>query len=380
MRRHLKRFKRRRTTSHSSRTKRPDYIILGSIIFLVLAGLIMLGSASSNLGKIRYDDSLYFVKHQIMYGLSLGIIGFIAGSFIYYRRYEKIAFPALIITIILLALVFTPLGISAKGAARWLQIGPITFQPSELLKLTFPMYIAAWLSRSSSERQKNFLKGLLPLGVVIAIIAGLLLKQPSTSMVAMLIAAGGIVYFMSGAKISYIFSMIGIGIAAILLISFITPYRWERIQTFLNPSQNTQDSGFHINQALIAIGSGGLTGVGFGESTTKIYYLPEPAGDSIFAVIAEEFGFIGASIFIAVFFILVLKTFLLAQKTSDKFARLLLIGFGSLIGIQAAVNIGAISGLLPLTGTPLPFISFGGTSLAVFMTMAGIIVNISRNA
>jgi len=340
----------------------------------------MLGSASSNLGKIRYDDSLYFVKHQIMYGLSLGIIGFIAGSFIYYRRYEKIAFPALIITIILLALVFTPLGISAKGAARWLQIGPITFQPSELLKLTFPMYIAAWLSRSSSERQKNFLKGLLPLGVVIAIIAGLLLKQPSTSMVAMLIAAGGIVYFMSGAKISYIFSMIGIGIAAILLISFITPYRWERIQTFLNPSQNTQDSGFHINQALIAIGSGGLTGVGFGESTTKIYYLPEPAGDSIFAVIAEEFGFIGASIFIAVFFILVLKTFLLAQKTSDKFARLLLIGFGSLIGIQAAVNIGAISGLLPLTGTPLPFISFGGTSLAVFMTMAGIIVNISRNA
>ena len=183
---------------------------------------------------------------------------------------------------------------------------------------------------------------------------------------------------MSGAKLSYLAAaFLGAGLI-LLLIIYLTPYRWERLVNFFEPEANILSGGFHRNQALIAIGSGGLFGAGFGQSTTKISYLPEPAGDSIFAVIAEELGFVGAGLLILVFLALVLKIFFLSKRAPDKFGELLLIGFGSLIAIQTFAHIGAISGLIPLTGTPLPFISYGGTALAVFMTIGGIVVNVSK--
>ncbi len=168
------------------------------------------------------------------------------------------------------------------------------------------------------------------------------------------------------------------GTSGFALIVYITPYRLDRVLNYINPESNPLGGGYHINQAKIAIGSGGMFGVGYGQSTTKIKYLPEPIGDSIFAVIAEELGFAGSLTLVGAFVLLVTKTLLLARKAPDRFAKLLLIGFASLIAIQAFVNIGAISGLIPLTGTPLPFISYGGTALAVFMTMGGIIANISK--
>ncbi len=358
---------------------RPDYLILLCLAFLVVFGLVMLASSSSNLGQEKFGDSFYYLKHQLLYGLGLGFLGFFLGYKIYYRRYEKIAMILLLINIGFLILVFTPLGVKAGGAERWLILGPVTFQPSELLKLTFVVYLAAWLSKHL-DRQKKFWKGFVPFLAIAGIISGLLLKQPATTMVAILMGTGLIVYFVSGAKLSYIFGTALLSVAAFAAVVYLTPYRWERIINFIKPSANPLSGGYHINQALIAIGSGKLTGVGFGQSTTKINYLPEPIGDSIFAIIAEELGFIGSAALIMVFAALVLKILLISQRTKDRFGRLMLIGFGSIIGLQTFINIAAISGLIPLTGVPLPFISYGGTALAVFMTMGGIIANISRHA
>ena len=357
--------------------RKPDYLIIFCLAFLVIFGLVTLASASSNLGQIKFEDSLYYLKHQLIYGLGLGTLGFLAAYQINYRRYEKIAAFLLIVSIALLVAVFTPLGFQAGGAERWIKIGPLTFQPAEILKITFILYLSAWLARRG-ERHKSFHKGFMPLIVVIAIIAGLLFKQPATTTVIIIVATALIIYFVSGAKLRYLAAASLGGIAVIGSLIYFTPYRLERVMSFLQPNANLLGSGYHLNQALIAIGSGGLTGVGFGESTTKIQYLPEPIGDSIFAVMAEEFGFIGSSALIVIFSVLVLKILLLVRKTKDQFGKLLLVGFGSLISIQVFINIAAISGLIPLTGVPLPFISYGGTALAVFMTMGGIVVNISK--
>lgn len=360
-------------------TGSPDYIITFCIASLVIFGLVMLASASSHLGKLKFDDSYYYLKHQLLYGLSVGIIGFLFASKIYYRYYEKIAIVLLVISIVLLVLVFTPLGVDSGGAERWLKLGPISFQPSEILKITFIFYLAAWLG-NNPKRTKSFSKGFLPFLMVSAVISGLLIKQPATSAAALLMAVGLIIYFVSGARLSYILAAITAGGLALAIIVLFTPYRLTRITSFFNQDANPQVEGYHINQAKIAIGSGGLWGVGYGQSTMKVKYLPEPIGDSIFAIVAEEFGFAGSLTLIMIFLILSFKILWLSRKVRDKFAQLLLIGFGSLIATQALVNIGAISGILPLTGMPLPFISYGGTALAVFMTIGGIIVNISRHA
>lgn len=354
----------------------PDYIIIFTIAFLVIFGLAMLASASSYLGQSRFDDSYYYLKHQLLYGLGIGVVGFLASWKLSYRWYQKLSPILLLITVALLFLVFTPLGLKAANAERWVQLGPVTFQPAELLKLTFVLYLAAWLG-SDQSRNRSFTKGFLPLLLVIALIMGLLLKQPTTSMVVILLAAALMMYFTSGARLAYISGFIFLGAAALALVIAITPYRLDRITNFIRPA-DLESGGYHLNQARIAIGSGGLFGVGYGQSTTKIHYLPEPAGDSIFAVIGEELGFAGSLFLIALFALLTIRIFRLAHRVSDRFARLTLVGFGAVIAVQGFMNMAAISGLIPLTGVPLPFISYGGTALAMFMTMSGIIVNISK--
>ena len=361
----------------SKSNRAPDYLITLCSFLLVIFGLIILTSASSDLGRLKFGDSYFYLKHQLLYGLIWGIIGYWFFSKFYYKYLNNFAVPALMINLVLLLLLFTPLGVTLGGATRWLQLGPLVFQPSELLKITFIIYIASWLGKSF--RQQSFWGGFVPFLIICGIIGAILVFQPSTSSAVILLLSGFIIYFTSGAKLSYIFSAILLGAAAFFIISFFTPYRWERLKSFINPSENIQGSSFQLNQAQMAIGSGKLSGVGFGKSTTKIYYLPQPIDDSIFAIIAEELGFIGAASLIGVFLIFVTRIFILAKKSADNFAKLLLIGFGSLIAIQAFMHIGAISGVIPLTGVPLPFISYGGTALAIFMSISGIIVNISKH-
>ncbi len=354
----------------------PDLLIILCTIILVIFGLIMLTSASSELGKIRFGDSYFYLKHQIIYGLLFGIIGYWFGSKFYYKYYHNLAVVMLLGNLVLLFLIFSPIGLTLGGATRWLALGPIVFQPSEFLKITFIIYIASWLGKSF--RQQSFFGGFFPFLIISGIIAGVLIFQPSTSSAAILLATALIIYFASGARVSYILGAIFLGIAILAVIVYLTPYRWERIKSFINPAADTQSSSYQINQALLAIGSGGMTGVGYGKSTTKLYYLPQPIDDSIFAIIAEELGFVGAIALISVFVTLITRIFILARKTSDNFGRLILIGFGSLIAIQAFMHMGAISGVIPLTGVPLPYISYGGTALTIFMTISGIIVNISK--
>lgn len=359
----------------------PDYLLIAAIVGLVVFGLIALSTASSDRGKIYFNDTYYYLKHQAFYGLTLGIAGFFLAYNIYYKYYKKIALPLLLLGIAALVFVlFSPFGVTSGGSTRWLSIGPVTIQPSEILKVFFLIYLAAWLSSPGVNRKENFTRGFLPFLFLSGLIGFLLIIQPATSTVFILLLTALIVYFMSGARISYIALFIIIGVTSLSMLIYITPYRLERFTAFLRPEADLQGSGFQLNQALITIGSGGLTGVGYGHSTNKYKYLPESIGDSIFAIIAEELGFIGAAGLIFTFFVLVLRGLLIARNVRDEFGKLLMVGLACLIGIQVFVNIAAISGLMPLTGVTLPFISYGGTSLAVFMTIGGIMANISKYA
>ncbi len=356
---------------------RPDYFMIACFVILILFGLVMLGSASANLGETKFEDTYYYLKHQIYYGIIPGLIGAFVASKIYFGKYEKAAPIILIASIALLVLLFSPLGLRAGGALRWLSIGGLTFQPIEFAKVGIIIYFATWLA-SNRERQESWHKGLIPFVSILGVIGAILFKQSSTSVFAIIVAAACIMYFASGARMRYLLIAAILAVGAIIAISYATPYRWSRLMAYVNPEANQETSGYHINQALIAIGSGGWSGVGLGMSTTKIKYLPEPIGDSIFAVVAEELGFLGAMSVVILFALTTARIILLATKTNNTFGQLLLIGFGGLIGIQAFVNIGAISGLIPLTGMPLPLMSYGGTALAVTMTIGGMIINISK--
>lgn len=364
---------------HPRREKKNDYVIIILTILLVAFGMLMLGSASSNISKAAVGDSWYFLKHQAIYGLGLGIIGFILGSGIYYKKYERVALLGMGVGIALLCLTFTPLAFEIKGAARWVNLGFITFQPAEPLKLFFIVYLAAWLasSRDNKRYEKNRLIAFI---AIVGSVIALLLKQPATSTAILLTAVALIMYFMSGARLKHLMITVCFIAAALIPAIYFAPYRMARIQAFLYPQQNVQTTNYQVNQAKIAIGSGGFTGVGYGRSTTKINYLPEPLADSIFAVIGEELGFMGSLALIALFLALILRMLFVARKSADQFGKLLIIGFASLIMLQSFINIGAISGLMPITGMPLPFISYGGTALAIFLTMMGIANNISKHS
>jgi len=357
-----------------------DYAILISFLVLLTFGFVMLASASSDMGKSRFNDPYYYLKHQLIYGLTLGFGGFVAGLLIPYRKYKKFAPFLLVLGIGLLILVFTPLGPSIGGARRWIDLGPLTLQPAEIIKLIFVVYLAAWLSNARDDsRRKNFAEGFVPFIAICGLVGLLLLLEHSTSSVIIVLGAALTVYFVGGAKGKYILATV---LAAALVVGsfvFATPYQWNRIQTYINPSFDSSGSSYQINQSLFTIGSGGIMGVGYGNSASK-KYLPERIGDSIFAIIAEEFGFVGSVVTIGLFFVLAGRGLMLARRIADPMGRLLLVGFSTTIGIQVFMHIGAVSGLIPMTGVPLPFVSYGGTALAAFMTMVGIMLNVSKNA
>ena len=357
----------------------PDYFLLSLVLILTLFGLAMLSSASSELGKVRFNDSYYYLKHQAYFGLSLGIAGFLIGYLIRYQHWKKFALPLLVLNLIALVLVFTHIGLATGNANRWLKIGPLSFQPAESMKLAFIIYLAAWLSNPKIKRTTKFFEGFLPFALISGFIAILLFLQPATSTVAILLGSGLIVYIIDGAKIRYIALIILIGILGVATLISITPYRKERILGFFNKTEDVSGKNYQVNQALIAAGSGGLMGRGYGQSVAKVNnVLPASIDDSIFAIISEEVGFIGAGAVVMLFGMLSFRMFYLAHRLRDRFGRLILIGFGSIIAFQSLVNMASISGLIPLTGVPLPFISYGGTALAAFLTMSGIAVNISK--
>ncbi len=362
-----------------SQRRSPDYVFIFLLTVLVVFGLVMLTSASSDVAKVQYGNSFYYLTHQILFGLLPGLVGFLLGVFLDYKIWQKISLYLLIVGVAFLLMVFTPLGYQAYGADRWLRIAGFGFQPSEFVKLAAILYVASWLSKASVRRQR-FREGTLPFFIILIMVVLPIILQPATTTVVLIVSSTLIMYLIAGAKLKSLAFIVIIGVLALALLIAVTPYRFQRVFSFLHPSSDTLGKTYQINQSLIAIGSGGAWGVGYGRSTTKLHYLPEPTGDSVFAVIAEELGFVGSVGFITLFLLFVWRGIKIAKRAPDLFSQLAVVGFVSVIGLQAFVHMGAVSGLLPFTGIPLPFTSYGGTALAVFLTMSGIIVNISRRS
>ncbi len=279
----------------------------------------------------------------------------------------------------LLVLVFLPgLGATYRGVHSWINLGIISFQPTEIVKLTFLIYLATWLEKKGEHGLKNVQYGFLPFIFSLGLVVFLVMAQPDLGSLLIILAMSFSVYFIAKAPYKHILGLFLGGLIILLISLQVAPYRLARLTSFLNPEADPQGIGYHIAQAKIAVGSGGLIGLGIGKSRQKFNYLPEVYGDSIFAVIAEEMGFIFCLILIGLFLVLIIRGFKIARAAPDQFGRLLACGITSWFGFQALINIATMVGLFPLTGIPLPFISYGGTAMTVSLMAVGILVNISK--
>jgi cell division protein FtsW len=361
------------TTKHAS-----DHILLLSILGLTLFGLIMIGSASAVIAQRFSEDTFYFLKHQLTYGATVGMGLFFVGFFIPYRIWRALALPALLVALVLLVLVFIPgLQVASGGSARWIGVGPITIQPSEVTKLAIILYLAALLDRKG-EDVRDFRKSVVPFLVIIGIITFLIILQPDLGTLISATAISLAMVFAGGFRLRHM-ALIGLGGLALFSVLVSTArYRLARLFTYLHPELDPQGIGYQINQALLAVGSGGIWGLGFGRSRQKYQYLPEPAGDSIFAIISEELGLVRTLLVVIVYGVIGWRGYRIAQLAPDMFGRLLAVGITSWILVQALINMGSILALTPLTGIPLPFISYGGSALATLLFASGILLNISK--
>lgn len=362
-----------------SRIHQPDFIFLASFAFIALFGLVMLSSVSTAVAFQRFGDSLYYIKHQLLNGFLPGIFACIALAMIDYRIWRRFGFALFVTSIILLLLVLIPgIGVSFGGARSWIDVGPFVFQPTEIVKLAFILYLAAWLEKRDRKVIKDVSDGLIPFLISLGIVMGLILLQPDVGTMSVIVMIAFMVYFVAGANLNHLIGLGVLGVGLLALLIKIAPYRAARFTVFLHPELDPQGIGYHINQALLAIGSGGLFGLGFGYSRQKHLYLPEVIGDSIFAIIAEELGFMVVVLVLAVLLTMILRGFMIARQAPDNFGKYVAAGIMSWIGFQSFVNIGAMVGLLPITGLPLPFISYGSSSLVVLFAAMGIVINISR--
>ena len=361
--------------------KQIDKTILAIILILSVFGLIMISSASVLYSKTRFDDPNYFLTHQLLYGFLPGLLAMYVFSRIDYHLWKKISIPFFFFSILCLVLVFIPgVGKNIYGASRWIDLGPISFQPSEMAKIAIILYLGAWLVGRGRDRIKDVYEGMIPFLGILAIMSFLIIKQPDTGTLGVIILISITMFFISGANLSHIWGIFLGGIVALAGLIAIAPYRLNRMLVFLNPEHDPQGVGYQITQALLAIGSGGVFGVGLGHSRQKFNYLPEPVGDSIFAIVSEELGLIGASIVVILFVTFALRGFKIARNAPDEFGKIIGVGIVSWVIFQAFVNISAIIAIIPLTGIPLPFISYGGTSFVFLMVGMGILLNISKQS
>jgi cell division protein FtsW len=356
-----------------------QFFITFSLLILVV-GLIALISASAVIGEQKYGDVYYFIKRQLLHGVLVGLIAAWIVSRIDYHVWKKYSLVFLIFNIVLLLLCFVPaFQSSGVSANRWINIGFINFQPSELLKISYILFLATLLSSFSLKKRRELIGfPFLCFLFTLFLVSYIIVQQPATGSLVVLFLSSLTVYMAAG---SSIFHFLFFGLLGALGLGFIikvTPYRWERIMSFLSPQQDPLGQGYHIMQSLLGIGSGGLLGIGFGRSIQKFNYLPESHTDAIFSIIAEEFGFVGSLTIIILFLILISIGFKIAKRAPDEFGRFLAIGLICNIGFQAFINIGAMCQIFPITGIPLPFISYGGSSLAINLISIGLLSNIAK--
>jgi cell division protein FtsW len=355
-----------------------DKIFLILTIILVVVGFFIFYSASLGLlagGTTKFNAVVF---NQAVFGLFGGFIIAIITSIIPYTFWRKWAFLILCGSIVLMILVFIPgIGVYHGGARRWIEIAGQSMQPAEVYKIGFVLYASAWFA-SIKSKASTFKFGTLPLIILIALSAGLVLMQPDTETFLVISMSGVAIYLAAGGKWKPLIIMGLIGAVGLAVLVTQRPYLQQRISTFIDPSKDATGSGYQIQQSLIAIGSGGLTGRGFGQSTQKFAFLPEPIGDSIFAVASEEFGFVGSVTIIILYILFAFQALRIATRVPDPFGSYVIVGIVVLIILQSFMNIAAMLAIVPLSGTPLLFISHGGTALFFTMASAGIILNISK--
>ncbi|MBI5138429.1 MAG: cell division protein FtsW [Candidatus Vogelbacteria bacterium] len=357
---------------------KPDKTLFIIVVVLIFFGFFIFTSAAFGLLTKAGADFSVVVTKQLAVAVIMGMVGIFAVSSLHYKKWNRIAVIVFISSIIACALIFVPgLGFASGGARRWLVLGPINVQPAEFLKFGTILFLSHWYSKYK-DKSSDIVYGLLPFIFTLGIAALLIIKQPDTGSFLVLAAAAFGIYIAAGAPWKHIVSIILCGLLGLIILISVRPYMMQRIQSFIDPESDSLGASYQIRQSLIAIGSGGIGGRGFGQSVQKFNYLPESIGDSIFAVAGEEFGFIGSSILVLLFMGLGLRGMKIASDAPDPFSRLLATGIVILITAQSFVNMGAMLGILPLTGVPLVFVSHGGTALLFAFVEVGILLNISK--
>lgn len=357
----------------------PDYVLFLTTIALLTIGLIMVYSASEAWASYRFDDAFFFAKRQLFFaGVGVVVMIFIMNvDYWTWRTWSKLI---LIICFILLVIVLIPgVGLVRGGARSWLGVGAFSIQPSEFMKMAMIAFLAKYLSENQ-KRIVSFKKGLIPSLSLVMLAFGMIMLQPDLGTGAVMVGTCVAMIFVAGAKISHFVGLAMVGVAGFVGLIASAPYRIKRITSFLDPWSDPLGSGFQIIQSLYAIGPGGLMGMGLGESRQKYFYLPEPQTDFIFAILAEELGFIGGLFVIILFGIMLWRGIKIALGAPDLFGSFLAVGIIGMIAIQVMINIGVVTGLMPVTGITLPFLSYGGSSLTLMLVAVGVLLNISRHA
>ena len=361
--------------------RKPDYILLGTIIAMVLLGLSALLSASVVESQKDFGNIYSYFLHQLLYGDGIGaVVGLIAYK-IYYKKWRMFALPILLTAIFLLLMVLIP-AISSEvgGARRWISIAGFSLQPSEFAKLALIVYLAAWFDLRRKTTITRWGEGFIPFVSIVGVVGGLILLQPDVSTLGLIALISAFMFFMAGGSIIQIGFMAALGSGLLWILVSLEQYRLDRLLIFFNKTIDPLGIGYQLNQSLVAIGSGGIFGLGLGQSMQKYRFLPEAMKDSIFAVWAEEVGFLGAMLIISLFIIFTLRGLRIAKNVNSRFGKFLASGITFWVIIQAFINIGSMIGMIPLTGMPLPFISYGGSSMVATLAGMGILLNISKYA
>lgn len=363
----------------------PDFLLMFLTLILTGFGVVMVFSASSATATVEFGDSLYFTKRQILFAV-VGIFLMLIMMNIRFQKWKQLIFPIFLLAIIMLVLVLF-IGEVRNGAKSWFEIGPFGGQPTEFAKFAVIIYLATLISRKG-EKFRDFKRGLLPVMIIVGIVCLLIMLQPDLGSCFILVLTAGLVIIAGGANMKHIFFS-GLSLAAILGLviggyflfhpgSEVYSYRIARLTSYLDPWADPQDTGYHLIQSLYAFGHGGVSGAGFGQSIQKLHYLPYAYNDFIFAVIGEELGLIGALLVLLALVLLMWRALIISLRCPDIFGTLLGTGVVGMIGIQSIINLGGVTGLIPITGVTLPFISYGGSSLLVTLMCMGIVLNISR--
>lgn len=355
-----------------------DSFLLWVVLILLSIGLLMLFSASSVLSYQRFEHNYYYFIRQLLFGAIPGLILMYLFSRFDYHYWQKLS-PFLVLTGIgfLVAVLIPGIGFEVGGARRWIDMGAFLFQPAEFVKLAMILYLASWYDKRQHEAHDLYY-GFLPTLTIVGIVVGLIIMEPDIGTMLVLASISAVMFFIGGVKLRYLAATTGAGLLIMWLLIKAAPYRAHRLLSFLDPSVDATGISYQINQALLAIGTGGWWGRGFGQSLQKHSYLPEPIGDSIFAIIAEELGFIRVGLILLLFLLFAYRGFKIARTAPDTFGKLVAGGISGWLIVQAIINIGGITKMIPLTGIPLTFMSYGSTAMLISLAAVGILLNISR--